>query len=101
MADIRTFAPGYGTGVTIAATTTSSNTEIRPGSLSVCVTNFDATNVAYFRTSPLSTDVATAADYPVLPGQQVSVSKALDHDRIAVVTAAGTASVHVIIGDGI
>lgn len=101
MSDIRTFAPGYGTGVTISASTTSSNTEIRPGSLSVCVTNTDNTHIIYFRTSPVSTDVATNKDYLVMPGQQVSVSKAGDHDRIAVLAASGTPSVHVIIGDGI
>jgi hypothetical protein len=101
MADIRTFAPGYGTGITVAATTTSSNTALRGGSQQVCVTNKDAANAIYFRTTPASDAVATAADYIVLPGQQVSVTRAQDHAFIAIVTAAGTASVHVIIGDGI
>jgi hypothetical protein len=101
MSDIRTFSPGFGTGVTISTTTTSSNTAIRSGTLAVCVTNTDSTNNIYFRTCAASTDVATAADYLVLPGQQVSVSKQREHGFIAVIAAAGTPSVHVITGDGI
>jgi hypothetical protein len=101
MTDIRTFAPGYGTGVTISTTTTSSNTALRPGSQQVVVSNTDNTNIVYIRTCPNSTDVATAADYLVFPGQQVSITRAQDHAFIALVAAAGTPSVHVIIGDGI
>ncbi len=102
MADIRTFAPGYGTGITITgATAPGNNTALRAGSQQVVVTNTDSTNIIYFRTCAASTDVATTADYLVLPGQQVSVTRAQDHAFIAVVAAAGTPSVHVIIGDGI
>lgn len=101
MADIRTFAPGYGTGIVIATTTSSSNTALRAGSQQVVVTNTDSTNAIYFRTCPASTDTASNADYIVLPGQRVSVTRAQDHAFIAVVAAAGTPSVHVIIGDGI
>lgn len=102
MSDIRTFAPGYGTGITITASTTSSTTALRGGSQQVVVTNRDATNAIYFRTTPdISGDAATAADYIVLPGQQVSVTRAQDHAFISVVSVAGTPAVHVIIGDGI
>ena len=101
MADLRTFAPGYGTGITISATTTSSNTALRPGSQQVVVTNRDASNAIYCRVAPSGTDVATAADYIVLPGQQVSLTRAQDYGFIAVIAASGTASVHVITGDGI
>jgi hypothetical protein len=101
MADLRTFAPGFGTGITISATTSSSNTALRGGSQQVVVTNRDATNAIYFRTDDDSGAVATAADYIVLPGQQISITRAQDHAFIAVVAAAGTATVHAIIGDGI
>jgi hypothetical protein len=104
MADIRTFAPGYGTGIEFATSTTSTNQALRPGSQQVVVTNIDATNRVYFRTTAADTGTegtATNADYCVLPGQQVSITRAQDHGRIAVVAAAGTPSVHVITGDGI
>lgn len=100
MADIRTFAPGYGTGVTISATTSSSATALRAGSNQIVVTNRDATNAVYVRTGD-SAAVATAADYIVLPGAQVPLTRRFDDTHIAVVAAAGTAIVHAIIGDGI
>lgn len=101
MADLRTFAPGYGTGITISTTTTSSNTALRAGSQQVVVTNIDATNAVYFRTTPDGAASATSADYLVLPGQQVSITRAQDHAFIAAIAAAGTPSLHVITGDGI
>jgi phage tail sheath gpL-like len=101
MSDIRTFAPGYGTGVTISATTTSSNTAIRPGSLTLCITNRDATNDVYVRSTDGASDVATAADYVVMARQQVTITRNQHDAFIAVVAAAGTASVHVMLGDGI
>ena len=101
MADLRTFAPGFGTGITVATTTTSSNTALRAGSQQVVVSNTDSTNIIYFRTTPDNAAVATAADYLVFPGQQVSITRAQDHAFIAIIAAAGTPSVHVITGDGI
>ncbi len=100
MADIRTFAPGYGTAVTIPATTSSTATELRPGSNQIVVTNRDATNAVYIRTGNANA-LASAADYIVMPGAQVPLTRRFDDTHIAVVTVAGTATVHVIIGDGI
>lgn len=100
MADIRTFAPGYGTAVTISATTTSSVTALRPGSNQIVVTNRDATNAVYVRTGDAGA-VASAIDYIVMPGAQVPLTRRFDDTHVAVVAAAGTATVHVIIGDGI
>lgn len=104
MADLRSFAPGYGTGIEFATSTTSTNQALRAGSQGVVVSNLDSTNRVYFRTTADSSGTngaATSADYCVLPGQQVSITRAQDHGFIAVIAAAGTPSVHVITGDGI
>lgn len=100
MADLRTFAPGYGTGITVAATTSSAANPLRPGAQAMVVTNRDATNDVYVRSGG-SDAVATAADYLVPARAQIPLTRNQDDTHVAVVTVAGTASVHFIIGDGI
>jgi hypothetical protein len=47
------------------------------------------------------TVAATAADYPVLGGSQVTLTKDGDMDTVSAITASGTTSLHVIPGEGI
>ena len=95
----QTFAPAYGQGVVVASvTTTSAASAVGVGSKSLVVTN-TGSNAIYLRTG-LTGSEATTADYPLLPGAQVSISKPQDHTHIAYITAASTSSLHVIPGEG-
>ena len=98
MAVDQTFNPSYGRGVTVAPATTSASTVIGAGSKSLCLTNLGAA-VCYVRTGPAGT-VATAADYPVPVGAQVSITKFQDDTTVAHITTAGTGSLHIIPGEG-
>ena len=93
-----TFNPAFGAGVTISATTTSSATLVGGNARQIVVTNLGSA-VIYIDTG-MAGIVATAADYPVLPGTQVSLSKNLDHTHVGVLASSGTQSVHVIPGLG-
>jgi len=96
----QTFAPAYGQGVVVASvTTTSAVSTVGVGSKSLVITNTGDTNAIYLRTG-LSDAVATTADYCLMPGAQVSISKPQDHTHVAYITAASTSSLHVIPGEG-
>lgn len=93
-----TFAPSYTKGVTIAPGIASASTTIGAGSKSLCLTNLSAT-VCYVRVSSVAAS-ATAADYPIPPNAQVSISKPQDDSIVSYVTSAGVASLHIIPGEG-
>jgi hypothetical protein len=93
------FAPRYGSGVTVATSTTSGTTTIGDGNKTLLFTNLDATNAVYVRTSKGSS-TATAADLIVRAGQQITISKDQDHDTVAHIAAAGTPSMNIIAGEG-
>lgn len=93
-----TFAPSYTKGITVAPGIASASTTIGKGSKTLCLTNL-STTVCYVRVSTGSA-TATAADYPVPAGAQVTISKPQDDDTVSYVTAAGTASLHILPGEG-
>jgi hypothetical protein len=95
----QTFAPAYGQGVVVASVTTSSAASaVGVESKSLVVTN-TGSNAIYLRTG-LTGAVATTADYPLLSGAQVSISKPQDHTHVAYITASSTSSLHIIPGEG-
>lgn len=98
MAVLYTFNPAYTQGTTISVTTTSAPAVVGKGAKSLCLSNLGS-EVVYVRVST-GTVAATAADYPVLAGSQVSLTKEQDHDTVSAVTASGTSSLHVIPGEG-
>ena len=93
------FAPAYGTGVTVAPTTVSASSTLGLGSKSLVITNLSASVPSYVRVGT-SSATATTADYPVLPGTQVSISKAQDANVVAYITASSTGSLHIMAGEG-
>ena len=97
MAVLETFAPHYGAGIIVAPAAGSAASAIGLSSKTICLSNLGA-NVCYVRTG-LSTAVATTADFPVLPGFQVTISKPQDDTHVAYISAAGT-SLHIIDGEG-
>lgn len=98
MAVLETFDPAYTRGQTISVTSTSAPITIGLGTKSLCLTNL-GTTACYVRVST-GTVAATAADYPVLAGTQVTITKSQDMDTVSAVTASGTTSLHVIPGEG-
>lgn len=91
------FNPHYGSGAVVSPAATSASTLIGDGQASIVLTNL-GDNVCYVRVGN-STVTATTSDYPVLAGQQVSLTKFQDHTHIAHISADGT-SLHVITGEG-
>jgi hypothetical protein len=94
------FQPAYGSGVTVAPTSSSASSTLGLGSQSVVVTNLSSTVVAYVRIGA-GAQTATTADYPVLPFTQVSLSKGRTDDTVAYVTGSSTGSLHIISGRGL
>ena len=95
---LETFNPAYTQGQTISVTSTSAPITIGRGSMSLVLTNL-GTTPCYVRVST-GTVAATAADYPVLGGSQVSINKDGDMNTVSAITASGTTSLHVIPGEG-
>jgi hypothetical protein len=93
------FNPAYGSGVTVAPTSTSASSTVGFGSKALVITNLSSTVVAYVRVGEGSA-TATTADYPVLPNTQVSISKAQDQNVVAYITASGSSSLHIMAGEG-
>jgi len=93
-----TFNPAYTKGITVAPTASSAASAIGLGSKTLCITNLGSI-VVYVRVG--ASDVAaTAADYPILPLTQLSISKEQDATHAAYVTASGTGSLHILPGEG-
>ena len=102
--DIRVFSPTIGTGVQItavAATSTVGVIDVNRAGQQIVVTNL-GTDVAYVRTydSENGVDTATSADYPVLGGTQIVLTKDPRHNSMAILSA-GTPIIHIIKGNGI
>lgn len=95
---LQTFNPAYTQGQTLSVTTTSAPLTIGRGSMSLCLTNL-STTACYVRVST-GTVAATTADYPVLGGAQVTITKDQDMNTVSAITASGTTSLHVIPGEG-
>jgi hypothetical protein len=106
MSVLQAFNPSYGTGITESATTSSTPYTIDPnvakfggGCKAAVVTNQGGTNGVYFHIGT-GTVVATYADYYLPPNSQVCVTKDEQHDKIALLAAASTSAIHVIVGEG-
>lgn len=94
----QSFTPIYGSGVTVAPTTTTASSSIGDPGATACITNL-GTNTVYVRLGE-SGVVATTADYPVYPGNQVMLAKQVDDTHVAYITAGDTGSLHIMSGDG-
>lgn len=100
MAQLQSFSPGYGTGIAVTAGGTSAVAALLGAtSTALCLTN-TGTDIAYVRTGD-ATAVATAADYPVLGGQQVSITINANHTHFAYIAPSGSPTLHVMRGEGI
>jgi hypothetical protein len=95
-----TFAPAYGSGVTVAPGVASASSTLAVASEGVVITNLSTTVTSYVRVGE-GAQVATTADYPVLPGTQVSLSKARGERTVAYIAPAGGGSIHIIPGRGL
>ena len=97
----RTFGPVYGAGQTLNVTDTSQVVVFGGRSRAYCVTNLGVRTL-YVRVGDDAALTATTADYPVLSGAQVSLSKSAASNRLAIVCGTGdTTTAHVIPGEGI
>lgn len=93
------FNPAYGQAINVATAASSASGTVGLGAENLVVTN-NSTEVIYFRTGKGSA-TATQADYCLKVDQQVSISKARDHDTVAVLGTGANGNVHFIPGKGI
>lgn len=98
--NIETFAPAYGSGITVAPGVGSASSTLGIASEGVVITNLSTTVTSYVRVGEGS-QTATTADYPVLPGTQVSLSKARGERTVAYIAPGGGGSIHIIPGRGL
>lgn len=94
------FQPVYGGGTTVSPSGTSASSTLGFGSLNVVLTNLHASVVVYVRIGT-GTQTATTSDYPILPGTQVSLSKARNDNTVAYITGGSAGSLHIIPGRGL
>ena len=100
MAQLQSFAPGYGSGQSVTGGAASAVAALRGStSTALCLTN-TGTDLVYVRTGD-RTAVATAADYPVLGGQLVSITVNADHTHVAYIAPSGSPVLLVMRGEGI
>lgn len=102
MANNNAFCPAYGSGQSVTASTSAQSLTITNGAATVVISNYSTTaaEVVYIKIGSGSI-TATAADYPILPGNQVPVTKHPTHDKISIVSASGSPTVHVLCGEGL
>jgi len=93
-----TFAPAYGSGVTVAPGVASAEQVIGAGRKTLMLTNLGSVT-CYVRVGFTSV-AATVADCPILAGSQVTISKSEDASKVSFVTAAGATSLHIMEGEG-
>lgn len=93
------FFPRYKAGQPVAPGAASAIVTIGKGSKTLCITNLSSSVWSYVAVGD-SDVTATAADYPIPPGSQVSISKNQDHDTVAHIAPAGGGSLHIIPGEG-
>lgn len=96
--DAQPFNPTYASGQTVTpAASSAAAADLQPGR-QVCLTNL-GTNVCYVRIGAAAA-AATAADYPVPPGSQVTITKDHDHTKCATISPLGT-TLHIMVGLGL
>lgn len=92
------FAPSYGKAVTVAPGAASASSNIGLGSKTICFTNLSAVQT-YVRISKGAAS-ASIADHALLPSQQIWISKDQDADTVSYIAPAGSASLHIMPGEG-
>jgi hypothetical protein len=91
------FKPNYTTGQTVTPAAAAASVAINSADKQVCLTN-TGLNDCYVR---IHTDAmsATTADFLVLAGAQVIITKAVGDDVLSHISASGT-TLHIITGEG-
>lgn len=95
------FFPAYGTNQVVSPGAASAAVAINKDNRQVRIVNTGA-NIAYVQTfSSLDQagTVASTIDFPVPAGAMCTISKDIDHDQIAHISAAGT-TLNIMTGDG-
>jgi hypothetical protein len=94
----KTFEPRYTVGQIVTPNVSSASITLGFLSETLCLSNLSNT-VVYVRVGQGSIS-ATTADYPVLPGSQVTISKGIDDNIVAHISPGGAGSLHIIPGVG-
>ena len=92
------FNPAYNRGQTVTTSGTSARIEIGKGAGSLCLTNTGG-EYCYVRSGG-SDVVATAADFIIPPGGQVTISKFQDDTHLAYIQLTAATTLNVIPGEG-
>lgn len=84
----RPFAPHYGSTQTVTPAAASASVTLSMQDAQVRILNTGA-NIAFIRVGSGSV-TATAADFPIAPGQAATITKGVNSDVMAHISAAGT-----------
>ena len=91
------FNPAYTSGQTKTSAALAASFSVAAGTNQVCITN-TGSYIAYVRIG-VGSFSATTADYPVLAGSQVVLTKAQDDTVVSHISTSGT-TLHFICGSG-
>lgn len=99
MTTMQPICPAYGTGQTVAPAIGSAIATLIKGSNQLILTNLGAAVCHVRVANAADAPVATANDYPILAGQQVTITRGRDQDALAHICAAGT-TLHIMNAEG-
>lgn len=97
MATNKLFTPSTGAGVSISATTTSASATVSAAQRDVRIVN--AGTAAVFVRFGTGTATATTSDM-YMPAGAIEVFDKGTNDKVAAITASGTATVYIVTGEG-
>lgn len=97
---LQPFYPKFGSGQTFSATNVSASGTIPSGDKQIMLTNTGANTVFVRVSQSTDTAAATAADMPILINTQVVMTINENFTRLSYIAPAGTATLHVIVGEG-
>lgn len=102
MSVLQPFNPAYTQGITVSPLAVAANSKVGDTCKTLCLTNIGTVPVyvrPYDSRTVVSTPTATAADYIIPVGGQVTITKSQDFDSLTYIGAVG-GSLHVIPGEG-
>jgi hypothetical protein len=97
---LQAFAPAFGNGLLLSPGVASTTTAFPNNSNAVELTNLGATRVSVSFGDTNAVTASLNADYTILPGMKIVVTKNRAHQFIAHISSAAGGSLHIIPGEG-
>ncbi len=97
---LQAFAPAFGNGLLLSPGVASATTAFPNNSNAVELTNLGATRVSVAFGNTNAVTASLNADYTIMPGMKIVVTKNRDYEFVAHISSAAGGSLHIIPGEG-